>query len=71
MKSGFTAVGTNFAPAQVLLGSSRLGEEVGFDSAYKRCFLSQNAAEQVTVSKNVSTLKVNPANTSLVSLLYQ
>lgn len=69
MKSGFTAVDTNTAPAQVLLGSSCLGEGVGFDSAYKSFLLPENGAEQVTVSKSVSTLKINPANTSLVSLL--
>lgn len=71
MKSGFTAVDTNSALARVLLCSSCLGEDVGFDFAYKCFLLPQNGTEQVAVSKNVSTLKINPANTLLVSLLYQ
>lgn len=37
-----------------------MGEEKGFDTVSKRGFLPQNGAEQVTESKNVSTLKRNP-----------
>lgn len=44
---------------------------VGFGATYKCLLLPQSRAEQVTVSKNASTLKINPENTSLLGSLHQ
>lgn len=71
MKSGFTAVDTNCAATQLFFGCG-VWEKAGLWFCLEVGFLlPHKEAEQVTVTKNVSNLKIIPANTSLVSLLDQ